>query len=281
MHEGSALKELEKKFRENKLAHAFLLETNDMDLCLQNLLTFFKIINCPSNYRDECNECNLCHLFDSMNLPSYVVIEPDGTTIKKEQILSLKQFFQTKPVYSKYNMYVVKNAECLNSSSANTMLKFIEEPEDYILGFFITNNKENIIDTIRSRCQILKDYYNLSVESNIPSVWSGIAINYLKTINDNKLDGILYNKDVVLPLIHDRKELFYLFSSILNIYYDCYQKVLNNEDVVNEELRFLKNKDKIFFQKQINLVTKLLDRMNYNLNISLMLDCFVLEGSDI
>lgn len=280
MEEGKAFLELSKEFHENRLAHAFLLETNNPDKCFQNLVQFLKVLNCPSTYREGCSNCQFCHLIDSHNLPSFVVVEPDGMTIKKDQILFLKQFFQTKPVYSKYNMYVVKSAECLNSSSANTMLKFIEEPQDFTIGFFITNNKENIIDTIRSRCQIIKDFYNEGSDISVPDVWMEIALQYLKEILKNPLYSMLYNKDVLLPLIHDRKELNYLFQSIQNIYYQCYVNALNRKAFENE-LQFLQNKDKIFFQKQLQLTMEMLDRLNYNLNISLALDYFVVKGSDL
>ena len=281
MQEGNALRELQKELHENKLAHAFLLETNHPDFCFQNILLFLKHLNCPSSYHEDCRDCSLCHLIDSSNLPSLVVIEPDGMTIKKEQILLLKSFFQTKPIYSKYNMYIVRNAECLNSSSANTMLKFLEEPEEGIIGFFITNNKENVIDTIRSRCQILKDYYEDEQNLSIPSDWYEIAIRYLNELENHKCSALIYNKDVLMPLIHDRKELYYLFYHLLDICHKCYQKKLRNEPFVEEDLLFLEKKDTICFQKLLSLVTDLLEKMNYNVNISLILDCFVLKGSEI
>ena len=153
--------------------------------------------------------------------------------------------------------------------------------EENIIGFFITNNKENIIDTIRSRCQIIKDFYSDNIFVTIPSVWKEMAKKYLIEIEEHQKEAVFYNKDVLLPLIHDRKELNYLFQSILNIYYDAYQKCLNHESMDDLELNFLYNKGRIYLQKRISMVTKLLDKLNYNLNISLVLDCFVLEGSDI
>ena len=280
MQEGTAYNELIQAYSENKLSHAFLIETNNEEKCFEEIIRFLKAINCPEEYHEGCQSCNLCHLFDSFNLPSLVVIEPDGTMIKKEQILSLKEGFQTKPVYTKYNMYIVKEAEALNPSSANTMLKFLEEPEDNIIGFFITNKKENIIDTIRSRCQIIKDIYADNYLETIPSIWKEMAKKYLIEIEEHQEEAVLYNKDVLLPLIQDRKELNYLFQSILNIYYGVYQKFLNHDSLDDLELNFLYNKGRIYLQKRISMVTKLLDRLNYNLNISLVLDCFVLEGSD-
>ena len=39
--------------------------------------------------------------------------------------------------------YIIKNAERLNPSSANTILKFLEEPEDNIIAILLTNNRYN------------------------------------------------------------------------------------------------------------------------------------------
>ena len=280
MQEGNAYNELIHEFHENKLAHAFLIETNHPDKCFQSIIKFLKVINCPETFDENCLHCHLCHLFDIANIPSLVVIEPDGTMIKKEQILALKDSFQTKPVYTKYNMYIIKEAESLNPSSANTMLKFLEEPEENILGFFITNNKENIIDTIRSRCQIIKDYYLEDSSETIPSVWKELARKYLIEMEKGTNEVLLYHKDVLMPLIHERKELYYLFQSLLDIYYHIYHKKIIGESIDDRELQFLMNKSTISLQQKVTLITKYLDRLNYNLNISLALDCFVIEGSE-
>ena len=103
---------------------------------------------------------NISELIDSNNLPSLIVIEPDGQNIRKEQIKDLISRFSTKPVFTDYNFYIVKDSDRFNSSSANALLKFLEEPEDGIVGFFVTNNRENVISTIRSRCQVFNCNYN-------------------------------------------------------------------------------------------------------------------------
>lgn len=283
MQESQALQKLLTSYHEGCLAHAFLLETNDQEKCIENLLQFLKVINCPQEFHEDCTECNLCHLIETRNLPSLVIVSPETTIIKKEQILELKHLFQTKPTFSKYNVYIIENAECLNASSANTMLKFIEEPEDFILGFFITNNKENIIDTVRSRCQILLDYYSGEENHSIPKIWQSIAVNYIKEVSVAFDAALLYNKDVLNPLIHDRKELLYLFQSIFDIYYSLYICKINNSSLNSslEDLRFLLKKDQKYFLHKMNFVNEILDELNYNLNTLLILDRFVLEGSDL
>ena len=50
---------------------------------------------------------------------------------------------------------IIKETEKLNASSANTILKFLEEPEDGIIAILLTDNRYHVLDTILSRCQIL------------------------------------------------------------------------------------------------------------------------------
>ena len=196
--ENSVFQNFIHAYHENKLAHAFLVETNDKEKCYHNILEFLKRINCPTTYQDGCKECNLCHLIDTQSLPSIITIYPDGQNIRKEQILDLKKAFQTKPTFSKYNVYIIMGAEFLNSASANTMLKFLEEPEDAILGFFLTNNKENVIETIKSRCQVLLDYYQ-EPAFIVSDELKEQAISYLQEVLFVKDEALLYNKSEAKP----------------------------------------------------------------------------------
>ncbi len=277
MRESKGIQELLLQYNENKLSHAFLLETNNQEECLDNLLDFLSFINRTG---DESEDLKIANLIKSESLPSLIVIRPDGMNIKKEQILELKRFFQTKPTFSKYNMYIILSSECLNASSANTMLKFLEEPEDDILGFFITNNKENIIDTIKSRCQIVLDFYENGEFIQIPKIWQSIAVNYIKELECVNDETLLYNKSVILPLLHDKKECLYLFQSIFDIYKSLFECKLSKSMLQEEykSLEFLLKKDKEYFLSQMHYVSILLDELNYNVNINLFIDRFVLES---
>ena len=277
--ENSVFQNLIHAYHENKLAHAFLLETNDKEKCYHNILEFLKRINCPITYQDGCKECNLCHLIDTQSLPSIITIYPDGQNIRKEQILDLKKAFQTKPTFSKYNVYIIMGAEFLNSASANTMLKFLEEPEDAILGFFLTNNKENVIETIKSRCQVLLDYYQ-EPAFIVSDELKEQAISYLQEVLFVKDEALLYNKDVLVPFLKDRKDVILFFQVLLDIYQNyylvSYQKVAIKEEY--RDLQVLLKKGPEYLLKHLNLVAQIIDELNYNLNISLVLDRFVLES---
>lgn len=202
--EVNVLENLVKYYHENKISHAYLIETNNLEKCYLDLLEVIKQIFCQNEYNKECNKCNICNLVNQNYLPSLVVISPDGMNIKKEQIVELKKKFSTVPIYTKENIYVIKNAEKLNGASANTMLKFLEEPEQNILGFFITNNANNVISTIRSRCEVIKVLYDIheldinNITNDINKDKFDVAIEYLFKIEVEKKLGIMYNRDVVL-----------------------------------------------------------------------------------
>ncbi len=270
------LQQLLVQYRDQKLSHAFLLETNNVLQCMLEIKEFLKHINCEEEFQENCDKCNLCHLINNSLLPNLLIIEPDGQVIKKEQIIELKKMFQTKPVFSKYNMYIIKNAECLNSSSANTMLKFLEEPDGNILGFFITNNKENVIDTIKSRCQIFFAHYPLEVEK-INEEYENLAISFIKEVEMVKDQAIFYVDELTLKLtkISDYQ---YLLKVMLKIYLNLYNEKINNKEDSIKELAFIKKQTEQYLFKKIKIIKELLEQIQCNVNTQLLLERFVLES---
>ena len=281
---NSNLLNIYKQYREKKLAHAYLIETNNPSKLLEDIKTLIKAINCPEEYQEKCLNCNLCNLINKNNLPSLITIEPDGTSIKKGQIEDLKISFETKPIYSKYNTYIIMNAEKLNGSSANAMLKFVEEPTEGILGFFITNNKDVIIPTIKSRCQVLVATYEsnnildkLNITAEELNNYQTIIKDYLNKIKDKSL---INNKELILSKISERKEIETLFKIIFEIFYHNFLRNIKKD--YEQSLTYVykeENNNKII--KQLNIITKFLQDLSYNVNIELLLDKFVIEMRNI
>ena len=84
--------------------------------------------------------------------------------IKKEQLEELQKEFSTTGIQSNYRIYIIKNAERLNTSAANSILKFLEEPEPNIIAILMTDNLYQMLDTIISRCQIISFSKNNTLE---------------------------------------------------------------------------------------------------------------------
>lgn len=285
--EVNVLENLVKYYHENKISHAYLIETNNLEKCYLDLLEVIKRIFCQNEYNKECNKCNICNLVNQNYLPSLVVISPDGMNIKKEQIVELKKKFSTVPIYTKENIYVIKNAEKLNGASANTMLKFLEEPEQNILGFFITNNANNVISTIRSRCEVIKVLYDIheldinNITNDINKDKFDVAIEYLFKIEVEKKLGIMYNRDVVLNKFSEREDIKTVFKIIFIIYEELLKKVMGLDNKFDfEKINELSSLDKDKVLRRINLVTKFIDDIDSNVNVELLLDKFVIELGD-
>lgn len=269
MVQHEAIQDLVKKYNENQLSHVFLIETNDKVAALEDIKAFVKVINCNESYMEDCMKCNLCHLIATDQLPSLEIVSPDGQAIKKGQMEELKQKFSSIPYLSRYNTYIINDAEKFNASSANTMLKFIEEPEKNIIGFLITNNRENVISTIKSRCEIVKVMYEKE-NQNITDRIQELAINYLYKIEVEKQQTIVYNKTILDEKL-EREEMVLFFKAIFQIYYDFFQG-----KSILEKLKPMEQYTQDMLLYRLDLVGKMLERLNYNVNINLLLDAFVL-----
>lgn len=245
------------KFREKTLSHVYLIETNDLNRTYNSIIELTKHIQCTGVYSNNCGKCNVCSLIDSFNNPNVITLEADGVNIKKEQVNELQRKFRTKPILSNYNIYIIKGAEYLNESSENSLLKFLEEPEDYILGFLITENEDKLLSTITSRCQKLYDFKNNDrlYDENIIS----IANNYYDIMFSNPLKLLLVNKDSI-SFINSRELLSDFFQYILEKY------ILDTKELDNRILLLLKS---------------ILNDIKYNVNVELVLDKFLVEMSDI
>ena len=89
------------------------------------------------------------------NSPDYIEITPDGNSIKIAQIRKLQSDILVKP-YKSYKIYVIDEAQKMTVEAQNALLKTLEEPPKYAIIILITNNKESLLDTIKSTCEIIK-----------------------------------------------------------------------------------------------------------------------------
>ncbi len=260
MNINAALLELINIYHENKLAHAYLIETNNVDRCLLELKEVVKEI-----FKDIQN---INTLIDNNTLPSLIIINSSEKTIKKDDIEFLQKSFSLSSMYTDKSIYIIVNPEKMNSSAYNKILKFLEEPEANILGFFITNSKENIASTIISRCEIIKvNYQNILVEEKFKlskdeyEKYYNTALDYINNIELDNLNIVLYNNSVVLKNYKDRNEVITLLKIVNQIYCNAFH---SDNPYPNNF-------------KKLQILSKYLYEGQYNLNINLMLDALTLE----
>ena len=210
------LEKLINKYELNKLSPSNLIVTNDIEKCVSELKYIVKNILCSDTFSYDCQKCNICHLIDENNLSNFIILEPDGAFIKKDQISDLLKKILIKPDIVNKNIYIIKNAEKLNKSSANVMLKSIEEPLENNIGFLVTNNLNAILPTIISRCQIINVNYELSLEENQEFI--DLASEFIYNIENNFYETILFIKESILAKEYQKNDYIAILNNMLKIY---------------------------------------------------------------
>ncbi|WP_045515591.1 DNA polymerase III subunit delta' [Neobacillus niacini] len=153
----TVLKMLKNSLLKNRVAHAYLLEgirgTGKKEIAL--LIT--KALFCESLIEGfkPCGACHNCRRINSGNHPDVHKVEPDGLSIKKQQIQDLQEEFSKKGVESSRKVYMISDADKMSVSAANSLLKFLEEPNSQTTAFLLTEQPQQLLPTILSRCQIL------------------------------------------------------------------------------------------------------------------------------
>lgn len=92
------------------------------------------------------------NLFDWYKL---IGIEKKQGQIGVDESLEIVKKLSLKSYEGGYKIMIVWMAEKMNIASSNKLLKLIEEPPEKTIFLLITEDEEQIIQTIRSRCQVL------------------------------------------------------------------------------------------------------------------------------
>jgi len=104
---------------------------------------------------EPCQSCRMCKRIDSRNHPDIHWVEPEGQSIKIEQIKNLQREFTYSSFESNQKVYIITGADTLTLNAANRILKFLEEPTQRTTAILLTENSQSMIPTIRSRCQLI------------------------------------------------------------------------------------------------------------------------------
>ncbi len=128
----------------------------------------------------EFKDNNVDHhlnLFKNNTHPNIKIIEKEidsktgkiKSNITIEQIRRLKTFLNsTTTIQNSSKIVIVDTADYLNISSANSMLKILEESKENTYIFLISNQISLLLPTIRSRCLKIKfNTHNLTNFTNI------------------------------------------------------------------------------------------------------------------
>jgi DNA polymerase-3 subunit delta' len=122
----------------------------------------------PTTDGEACGECRSCRRLLYGTHPELHTIAPyseqtliwqlwDGHSVPREakgaQVGIIGRTINFAPQFGRRIVYILTRAETLTEAAANSLLKTIEEPPPYAVFLLLAPMPEDVIETIRSRCQ--------------------------------------------------------------------------------------------------------------------------------
>lgn len=304
--------------KKHTLSHAFLLVGNPGTPLKEVAEYLAKSILCDDPAPLACNNCITCLRIDSDNYPDIIKLDGSKGTIKKEDVLNIESRFEKTAFETKGIMiYIIHLVENMTLDAVNSILKFIEEPESEIYAFLTTNNINNVLPTIVSRCQnltlksvdrnkVIEEAKALNVDEEDAELLSyfyndGELIfdlinneeeseNYFEAKralrglldwmdNGNYRDVIYYNQKELIPMIKSKEELRFFVDLLSEVFEDILNIKSNREIYLESYGTILHNLEKKLPHIEESLVDILKTRnlVNLNLNIGLLLDHLILK----
>lgn len=224
---------LKNAVRTGKLAHAFLFcgpRGVGKTTCAR---IFAKAINCenPTSDGEACNECESCRAFNegrSMN-----IFELDAASNNSvENIKTLMEQTLIPPQTGKYKVFIIDEVHMLSQAAFNAFLKTLEEPPAHVIFILATTEKNKILPTILSRCQIY-DFERMTV----PEI-----VNHLTMVADK--EGITCEEEALNVIaekadggMRDALSIFDQVSSFCQGHI-TYEKVLQDLNVLDADNYF-------------------------------------------
>lgn len=283
-----------------KLSHAYIFDSNGNSDVFDIVLSFVKMILCK-DIEDENEKSVICKRVDDGNYLDVKVIEPDGMWIKKDQLLDLQSEFNKRAFEGNKKIYIIKNAERMNSQTSNSILKFLEEPVDDIIAILVVDNVNLLLSTIISRCQLIKlnkknfdgstlvnfnnliknsELNSLSVEERIKFIDD--VFSFIMNIENNGLDTIVYAKSLWHNNFKDRSTSLYALEVMIMFYYDVMKylsgiKGLFFEDKIDGIQTVSNKNDYISIAKKIEYIDEAKNNIKRNLNVNLLIDKLIIE----
>ena len=176
--QDKAITSLQRAFAAGRMPHAYLFSGEDGVGKFTTARAWAKMLLCQSRiqrpgetpFADSCGGCAACQLFESGGHPDFQPIYKELVTFTKDgknkttpvdmPVDVIREFLIEKasirPQHGRYVVYVIQEAEKVNNSSQNAMLKILEEPPVFCVIILICSRLEKMLPTILSRCQLVR-----------------------------------------------------------------------------------------------------------------------------
>lgn len=271
--------QLKKSIENNQISHSYLFI--GIEGIGKKLLAteFAKAILCLGDNK-YCNNCKSCIEFDGNNNPDFLYIEPDGNSLKIEQIREMQKKVQEKPIISNKKVYIINDADKMTLEAQNSLLKTLEEPPEFATIILIGTNENAFLATIKSRCMII--HFNQIADNKMIEYLNSQGI---ENITKNMLELFQGSIGKALELKDKQEEYLKIEKMIENISnYDLIDVTKNAEilyqtkDEIMEMLDYINiillrlSKNNVKYTNCIKIVENTKKRLKQNSNYDMCID---------
>ena len=197
---------------DKKLSHAYILTSQSREIREREACRLAAAMICEESGERPCGECRHCRKALSGIHPDVITIErePDSKGNKKrdlsvDRVRAVVADASIMPNEAEKKVYIILDAETMNTSAQNAMLKLLEEPPGGACFILCAENAAALLDTVRSRCAELS--INASeAEGNREAAER--AKEYLRLTEAGDKAGLVRMMSALEKLKHDEAEAF-------------------------------------------------------------------------
>ena len=196
--------------RSGNVSHAYIIEGDTQTDKEKFARDFLKALCCRERPGSGCDVCASCRKIDHDNSEDLYIVRADGISVKDKDIALLQENLKTKPTGER-NMALIANADTMTVRAQNRLLKTLEEPPGNTVILLLSENKENLRETIRSRCIS----YRLGGFRTDDSGFEG-ANEMVNALLEN--EKFFYLKKLLSGYVKNRENAFKLLDGMEKIY---------------------------------------------------------------
>ena len=143
---------------QDRLAHAYIIDGPENIGKMTLAIDLAKAVSCLG-VEAPCGTCTQCIRIQGSKQTDVRVI---GDEVKEHNLISIDQVREIQresnltPFEGSHRIIIFNRADSLSQEASNALLKFLEEPPDYVILVLLTLNKSRLPDTLISRCQLLE-----------------------------------------------------------------------------------------------------------------------------
>ncbi len=141
----------------SEVAHAWLLVGPSGSGKRPAAIALAAAVNCPVQPRIGCGDCSTCTRIIKSRYPDVHHIVPEGSLIPVDVIRDVVTPEAARsPFEGAFKVFVIEEAERMNPAAQNALLKTLEEPQPDTIFVLISDEEEEVLETVRSRCRVVR-----------------------------------------------------------------------------------------------------------------------------